>query len=99
MLILADPGIPTIERVEEGVEDPIPMFPFWLTENNATPVDEATINGLTPAEPITDSVAIGVPVPTPRRVLVLSKKRLALFCDIRPLAPMNGTDPAVRPDR
>ena len=66
----------------------------WLDE-------DATVRSgvVCPPCPRTESVDEGVPVPIPRRVLVLSKKKLVLFCDTRPLVPINGTDPAVNPER
>ena len=83
-----------------GVEEPIPTFPLPRILNSCAPEDDATTNGFcVPATQRTESVAIGVLVPTPKRLLVLSKKKLALFCDTSPPAPMNGTDPAVRPER
>jgi hypothetical protein len=34
-----------IANLDEGVEDPIPMFPFARTERKEVPDDEATWNG------------------------------------------------------
>lgn len=91
---------PLTEKDDPGVVVPTPTFPFASTVNKLDPDEDATTNGLVePFNPRTERVAIGVPVPTPRRVLVLSKKKLALFCDTRPLVPINGTDPVVRPER
>ena len=88
--IVAAPVVEAVERVAR---------PDWLTEKREAPVDEATTNGLAPATPLTERVAIGEEEPIPRRVLVLSQKKLALFCDTRPLVPMNGIEPAVSPER
>ena len=40
------PAVPVIARLEEGVDEPIPMFPFWRIVNIDTTVDDATLNGL-----------------------------------------------------
>ena len=45
------------------------------------------------------SIEDGVVVPSPRRLVLSFQKKLALFCERRPPVPMNGTDPAVRPER
>ena len=45
--------------------------------------------------PATWSLSVGLFVPRPSLWLVLLQKKLLLFCEIRPFAPMNGTDPAV----
>ncbi len=37
----------------------------------------------------------GVLVPMPSLLLVASQKKAALFCESKPLAPINGTEPAV----
>src|SRR5579864_8392491 len=38
----------------------------------------------------------GVLVPMPNLLLVASQKKAALFCDSKPLVPINGTEPAVK---
>jgi hypothetical protein len=63
------------------------------------PVEDAIASGLVPPVPLTEREAIGVEEPIPRRLLTSSKKKLVLSCVRSPLAPMNGTDPAVNPDR
>jgi hypothetical protein len=73
--------------------------PDWETEKRVAPVEEDTRKGLAPVTPSTERVAIGVEVPTPSLVLVLSKKKLALFCATSPPVVTKGTDPAVRPER
>ena len=57
------------------------------------------MKGLVPPLPWTKSLAVGVVVPIATLALVLSKKRLALFWDTRPLVPMNGMEPVVSPER
>ena len=89
---------PTVKSLVEDPEVKV-VRPVCDTERSAVPVDDETTNGLTPAFPSTARVAVGVEVPTPRRVLVLSKKKLALFCDTSPPAVMNGTEPVVSPER
>ena len=46
-----------------------------------------------------ERIEAGVVVPRPRRAEVLFQNRLALFCEIRPLVPMNGIEPVVRLER
>jgi hypothetical protein len=93
------PAWPVIESAEDGVEEPIPMLPLASIMKSDAPEDDATANGLLVPAAFTESVATGVPVPIPRRVLVLSQKKLELFCERSPLVVTNGIDPAVSPER
>lgn len=51
------------------------------------------------ALPLTSKVALGVLVPMPSLLFVLSKKRLLLFSVTTPDAPMKGIEPGVKPER
>ena len=74
------------------------VVPVGLTESILALDDDAITNGLVfPSIPRTDSVAVGVPVPIPSLVLVLSQKKLELFCETSPFAPRKATDPWVNP--
>ena len=65
---------PWIAKSEPGVEVPIPTEPFLSTMNDV-PVDEPMTNWGTPAVELMDSLANGVEVPSPKRVLVSSQKK------------------------
>ena len=92
--------LPAIWRRSVGIATPTPTLPLPRILKSCAPDEEATANGLAvPAIPRTESVAIGVEDPIPSLSLVASKKKLVLSCDTSPLAPMNGTDPCVRPER
>jgi hypothetical protein len=60
--------------VNAGDDEPIPTFPFWRIVKSDVPVEEATLNGLTPAAPCTlkvtveDVALIPATVPLSRRV-------------------------------
>jgi hypothetical protein len=63
------PAVPLIASLDDGADDPIPMFPFWRIVKSCVPVDDATENGLTPALPCTlkeivEEVAL-IPATTP----------------------------------
>ena len=58
---------------------PIATLPFCAIERRFAPVEEEIASGLLPPCPLMERVAIGVPVPMPNRLFVLSKKKLALF--------------------
>ena len=47
------PALPTSERVDPGVEDPIPTFPLAKIVRNEVPDDDATLNGLVAGDPWT----------------------------------------------
>jgi hypothetical protein len=40
------PKLPATVSVRDGVEDPIPIFPFASIVKSVVPVEEATVNGL-----------------------------------------------------
>ena len=89
------PRVPATPSKKPGVDDPTPTLPFERTVRKDWLDDEAIvkIGVVVPAVPKTVKSAIGVEDPIPKRVLVLSQKKLALFCDTRPEAPINGIDP------
>jgi hypothetical protein len=65
------PAVPVRESLDEGVDDPIPTFPLARIVKSDVPVEDATLNGLSPDTPKTESVATGVevpPIPTPALV-------------------------------
>ena len=70
--------LPATWSLSDGEATPIPTFPLPSTVRSEVPVDEATLNGLTPAEPCTlneklDEVAlIPATVPLSRSVDVPS---------------------------
>lgn len=43
---LTDPAVPLIASLDEGVEDPTPMFPLAKIEKKEDPEEDATLNGL-----------------------------------------------------
>ena len=45
--------------------------------------------------PTTSSFSVGVFVPSPSLLFVLSQNSCVLFCESTPLAPMNSSDPFV----
>ena len=77
--------LPAIWSLSVGEETPIPTLPFWMIERSDVPVEDATLNGLTPAFPCTlkvtvDEVAL-IPVTAPSskrvevpRVVVVSQR-------------------------
>jgi hypothetical protein len=89
------PRVPATPRRKPGVEDPTPTLPLERTVRKDALDDEAIvkIELVAPAVPTTVRSAVGVEELIPRRVLVLSQKKLALFCDTSPEAPINGIDP------
>ena len=58
-----------MERLAKGEDVPIPKFPFCSNESICAPDDEATTNGLIPAEPTTLRVARGLLVFIPTILL------------------------------
>ena len=52
------PRVPTTPRRYAGVDDPIPTFPFCRIVKREVPVEEATLNGLIPADPCTLKVTV-----------------------------------------
>lgn len=82
--------IATLFCVRNGLEVPPPLIkilavlevpkvatPRWLIENRFSSVEDETANGISPATPFTASFAYGDEVPTPRRLVTLSKKKFA----------------------
>jgi hypothetical protein len=67
-ILLRDPDVPVIERLDPGVVDPIPTLPFWRIVKSEVPVDDATLNGLTPAVPCTLKVTVDEVALTPDTV-------------------------------
>ena len=69
MVVVASVEVPATTKRVPGVDDPIPTLPFWRIVKSEVPVEEATLNGLTPDEPCTlkvmvDDVAL-TPATTP----------------------------------
>ena len=61
------PRVPATERRKPGVEEAMPMFPFCSIEKRDVPVEDAMVNGFTPASPCrnTEEVVVVVPVRSP----------------------------------
>ena len=95
------PNVPATPRRNAGDVVPIPTLPEDSTVRNDALEEEATVKiGLVcPPVPTTERSDVGVELPIPRRVLVLSQKKLALFCDTSPPVVINGIDPVVSPER
>ena len=93
--------LPAIWRRSVGVVTPSPKLPLARRLKKIALEDEAkvTMDVVAPATPSTVRLAVGVDDPIPSLSLILSKKKLALSCDTSPPAPMNGTEPAVKPER
>ena len=64
---------PWMERMEPGVEVPIPTEPFLSTISEVA-VDEPTMKAGSPPMEFTDSLANGVDVPSPSLLFVSSQK-------------------------
>jgi hypothetical protein len=50
------PLLPVRESEADGVDVPIPTFPFWRIVKSDVPVEDATLNGSVPALPCTLNV-------------------------------------------
>ena len=58
--------LPAIWSLSVGEVTPIPTLPFWMMEKREVPVEDATLNGLTPALPCTLKVTVEDVALTPR---------------------------------
>ena len=98
---VSEPAVPWTVRRDVGVVEPIPRLPEDRSVKKDAPEDDATsmIEDVDPENPCKVRRAEGVDVPIPRRELVLSQKKLALFCERSPPVVTNGTDPAVSAER
>jgi succinylarginine dihydrolase len=79
------------ENVDDGVEEPMPMFPFARIVKSDVPVEDAMRSGLFPAVPrmVSDDDGVVVPIQTPRKnnsskwrtVEARIKKLIESMCD------------------
>jgi hypothetical protein len=87
------PATPVMERLAAGVDDPTPTLPFCRIVKSEVPVEDATLNGLTPAEPWRLKVMVAEVALIPATV-PLSMKRPAVrsVADVqraeRPIVPV-----------
>ena len=94
-LVVVALAIPWRARRDEGVDEEIPTLPLLMIERSEVPVDDATVNGLTPAVPCTLKVTVEDVALTPDTV-PLSRKRP----DDSAVAPVHrARKPGVPPER
>ena len=97
-LVVVALAIPWRARRDEGVDEEIPTLPLLMIERSEVPVDDATVNGLTPAVPCTLKVTVEDVALTPDTV-PLSRKRPDVRLDVPEKRAKNPGAPEVTPAR
>jgi hypothetical protein len=94
-LVVVALAIPWRARRDDGVEEEIPTLPLLMIERSEVPVEDATLNGLTPAVPCTLKVTVPDVALTPDTV-PLSRKRPVVRAEAEDHRARN---PLVPPER
>jgi hypothetical protein len=97
-LVVVALAIPWRARRDDGVEEEIPTLPLLMIERSEVPVEDATLNGLTPAVPCTLKVTVPDVALTPDTV-PLSRKRPVVILDVPVKRARNPGAPDTTPAR